>query len=418
MNQFLQNFLRDASNKLAAIRRDLQTLQETQDEISSRQVLRVVFQQIHTLKGSAAAFDLEIVRKLAHELENLLDRLRLGEIVCDRRALDALQNGIDKIEIALKNVDQGGENNLSDNLIKQICGLTASKKELPALEAILPAEFLEKLNAQEKRHLQQSRAGGTNVFVISVNFAFAEFQTKLQSLHSELSKIGEIAATLPGAFSSPTEIALQIVFAGNLEMPDLTAILENFNAEILFFNEATVSVSETVATAFLAGRKAAKELAKEIEFEIAGGELKITRKQANALSTAILHLVTNAVAHGVEEPPARLEKGKPQTGNVRVSAEEKSDLICISVSDDGRGIDFEKVAKKALGIEIEKLNSLNLQNLIFTPGFSTSEKLTEIAGRGVGLDAVKNAIEEIGGTIQIKTEIGKGTTFEIIIPRS
>ena len=170
-------------------------------------------------------------------------------------------------------------------------------------------------------------------------------------------------------------------------------------------------------TAARAGRIAARQLGKDVEFEIIGGDVGIEKSLVEVIADPLLHLVRNAIAHGIESPDERNAAGKNPTGRVTLSASNHSGRIHIIVTDDGRGIEIDRVlaAAKAQGIASEGLSVDQCLRLIFRPGFSTSE-LSDMSGRGIGLDIVDRAMEVAGGEIRVATEPGVGTTFAMIVP--
>ena len=168
-------------------------------------------------------------------------------------------------------------------------------------------------------------------------------------------------------------------------------------------------------------RDLAKKGGKKINFIIKGGEVRVNRNVLVEIGEPILHLLRNAVDHGIEPPEVRSKNGKPEEGVIRLIAERKGDKVIITVEDDGAGIDPEKIKKKALekGIisktEANTLSARQLIDLIFLPGFSTAEKITETSGRGVGMDIVKTRIKSLGGTVDIESTVGKGTKITLIL---
>jgi two-component system chemotaxis sensor kinase CheA len=161
---------------------------------------------------------------------------------------------------------------------------------------------------------------------------------------------------------------------------------------------------------------------KEVDFIMEGGETELDRSVMDGLSDPLLHLIRNAVNHGIETPKERIEAGKPAKGNVLLSAWREQGNVIIELSDDGAGIDREKVLGKAIekGLvspeNAELLKDDEIVNFLFAPGFSTAEEITDISGRGVGLDVVKSTIESLNGSISVKTDEGKGTRFRLILP--
>ena len=168
-----------------------------------------------------------------------------------------------------------------------------------------------------------------------------------------------------------------------------------------------------------AGRIAARQLEKEVEFEIVGGEVGIDKSLADTISEPLLHLVRNAVGHGIETPEERIAAGKSATGKVKLSAFSEGSRIHISVSDDGYGIDLERIASAANGHGIANQGALTMDQclrLIFRPGFSTTTEVSDLSGRGIGLDVVDRAMEQAGGEVRVATQPGAGTTFVMILP--
>ncbi len=167
-----------------------------------------------------------------------------------------------------------------------------------------------------------------------------------------------------------------------------------------------------------AGRMAARQMGKEVEFEIVGGDVGIEKSLADVLADPLLHLVRNAITHGIEDPEERRALGKKPIGCVRLAAANHSGRIHIIVIDDGRGIDIERIVAAAAehGIVGTELSVDQCLRLIFRPGFSTSSELSELSGRGIGLDIVDRAMDIAGGEVRVATESGVGTTFAMILP--
>src|SRR5262249_53076948 len=171
-------------------------------------------------------------------------------------------------------------------------------------------------------------------------------------------------------------------------------------------------------------RRIARESGKEVDFVISGGEVELDKLIVEALSDPLMHIVRNAIDHGVEGPEDRLAQGKVPRAVVSVRAMQKGNQVLISIADDGRGIDAERVREVALRtglIPPERAGDMTrgeLENLIFVPGFSTAARVSELSGRGVGLDVVKTNIARLSGSIETVTESGKGSTFTIAVPET
>ncbi len=168
------------------------------------------------------------------------------------------------------------------------------------------------------------------------------------------------------------------------------------------------------------GRIAARRLGKEVEFEIVGGDVGIDKSLADTIADPLLHLVRNAVTHGIESPTERSASGKSPLAQIKLAAFNEGSRIHITVTDDGRGIDWERVlataAAQGIAKEASDLSTDQCLRLIFRPGFSTTTTVSELSGRGIGLDVVDRAMEQAGGEVRVATQVGAGTTFAMIMP--
>ena len=169
-------------------------------------------------------------------------------------------------------------------------------------------------------------------------------------------------------------------------------------------------------------RELSLELDKKIELDMAGGETELDRQVLEMIKDPLTHMLRNSADHGLEPPPSGPSKGKPETGRIKLSAYQQGGYIVIEVADDGRGLDAQKIRAKAIenGLatqaEVDRLSDADVYKFIFRPGFSTAEAISGVSGRGVGMDVVRNNIELIGGTVELKSSSPSGTTFTIKIP--
>jgi Chemotaxis protein histidine kinase and related kinases len=181
-----------------------------------------------------------------------------------------------------------------------------------------------------------------------------------------------------------------------------------------------VPIDRILQRAYRAGRSAAVAAGKQIEFEVIGGEIKIDKALSDAIADPLIHLVRNAVDHGIETEPERLNAGKDRKGKIRIEASTLQGRTTIKVSDNGRGIDSESICTEAKRLNLiaeDARIDLELSvRLIFRAGFSTASDVSEVSGRGVGLNVVETTIEELGGTIRVKSTPGVGSVFEILLP--
>jgi two-component system chemotaxis sensor kinase CheA len=240
--------------------------------------------------------------------------------------------------------------------------------------------------------------------------------------------LGELDELISAAreLSADTSGALDLALAGEAERAELELRVLNirrrfFELEQRLFKLRVVPLLAALERAARAGEAVARAAGKAVEFEIAGGDVRLDRWLAERLAEPLLHLLRNAVDHGVEPPAERRAAGKHERGRVRLEAVAGSGRVTLRVSDDGRGVDPERVAPAAAARGLvapgTRLTEEHALRLIFRPGFSTATELTPLSGRGVGLEVVQRAVEEAGGEVGVRSERGRGTTFELRLPK-
>lgn len=286
-----------------------------------RELLDTLFRNVHSLKAAAHANGLNDLAARAHKFEDLLHAIRTG-----RASFDEL-------------TDLEHPQNIQ-------------------VETLIPAEIHDSLKDEERHRLAECVAEKANVYVVDTSFAMPDFDSHFRHLKDELNRIGEVIATAPKVDNG--KINFRILYATR---SDLYRVIDQ---------------------AVRAGRSVAEAIGKEVDFSIRI-DASLPKSVCDALADPLMHLVRNAVDHGIET-----------NGHVTIEAGETR----IIVTDDGRGIDPA------------------IKDLIFQPGYSTAREITGISGRGVGLDVVKTAIEGLGGTINVSSELGKGATFLIVLPNT
>jgi two-component system, chemotaxis family, sensor kinase CheA len=242
------------------------------------------------------------------------------------------------------------------------------------------------------------------------------------SVRVELKRLDDLISTA-GELHRQTANAL-VTLGGPPKKETVEAAAKNLRGRFVDLEERLIKlrlvpVGEVLErAASRAGRIAARQMGREVEFEISGGDVGIEKSVADVIADPLLHLVRNAITHGIEDPEERKAAGKKPTGQVRLAASNHSGRIHITVTDDGRGIDIERIVAAAedQGISGANLSMDQCLRLIFRPGFSTSSELSELSGRGIGLDVVDRAMDIAGGEVRVATEGGVGTTFVMIVP--
>ncbi|RMG05158.1 MAG: hypothetical protein D6735_05775 [Acidobacteria bacterium] len=364
-----EKFLTDSIWQLKKEESRIREVSALSDELRNR-----LFRIFHTIKGGAQVFGLEISARLAHQLENLISKesIEISELTKEIKNLITALNGEN---VELKDLDE--EVRLSDL-------------------SFLPDEIISRLTKQELDRITEYRNRKKFIAVVRRKFNSENLLEELREFCGNVSSYGELIATLP---LSPSDFYFIVAFSREVEAFDLGAeIISNIAPE----SNVQLVVRQILRHAEDLARRSDKKITFESKIQVDD----IPEHLAKLIFDILLHLVRNAVDHGIDE-----------RGKICILIEKLQDGISLKVSDDGRGIDLEKLRTEAIkkGLLSESGDTMeNLVDFIFFPGISTVNELSEISGRGVGLDSVKRMIEDVGGTIKVMTG-SSGTTFEIFI---
>lgn len=397
MNDLQQHFLAESINKLTILQRRL-------SGGYSEDWRREAFRAVHTIKGTAQTFGLESAARTAHLFEQTLSVKDFSDDN-DKNSKN-LSETIRRLILALREKDAGeaprqesGEPQISKDFSETFAGLVRD-------------EYFDQFSEQEKRKALAALSGNQNIFCAEAGFEMTKFAEDYKTLRKILDEKGEVIAALPGKLKDTGKIGFNIYFASAENIEELRKHTERFSARITAktaVKDLNIDFQNVLSQIAAYGEKLAKKLEKDIEFEIAAGDVSLSNSSVKTVFDALLHLVRNAVDHGIE-----------RRGIVSIEAKRAENGISLTVSDNGKGVDLEKVrsvaAAKKLFAENAFLSDEDVLNLIFAAEFSTAENVSDVSGRGVGLDAVKNAVENAGGRIGIKSESGKGARFEIFLP--
>lgn len=439
--------------------------------------LNAVFRGYHTLKGGAGFLGVTAMVELCHAAEEALGAARAGQAVLQAHHFDAAQQSLDYLQSMLDAVSSGTEPGYAPpDLIAQF-DVHGGAVAAPAAAAAPAAGGSDLITDDEFEALLDQLHGGNAPTAVAPAkkaddglISEDEFEALLDQLHGGAAPGTKPAAAVASApVAAPRPVAAPAPVAKPAAKPlaeaehtvrvdtkRLDAIVNLIGELVLSRNrlktlrarlrdeelDRAVSTLD-IATARLqsavmrtrmqpvgkvfsrfpkVARDVARSLKKEVDLELIGAETELDRNLVEALADPLVHLVRNAIDHGVEMPDLREAQGKPRMGHVRLSAQQEGDYVSIEVQDDGAGIDPEKLRAKAREkglIDPEaaaRLSSEECLHLVFLPGFSTKQQVTDISGRGVGMDVVQSRIRELSGQIQIQSELGRGSRFLIRVP--
>jgi len=399
MEDFRRQFLIETVETLENLRLKLRV----EDDVSGLQK-REIYRTLHTVKGTAQTFGCDAASRLAHELETLLSTAENSKNLL-------LIEGFGLLIESLTAADFSIPDNFTEKLRAALPSVTETANFQPDYSDRIPNAALSQLSNQEKNVLQAALRAGDNLACLEIGFESAKFAEQLISFREILNKSGEIIATLPSArFGVEGKIGFQFLLASPAEIGE---IFRETGAAVLWNTAPEIYTNDVRGVALKVAqnnRQIAAKLGKQVEIVILIEEITLSPVELKLVFKVLTHLVRNAVDHAIES-----------TGEIEISLKAVEEGFILRVSDDGRGIDSEVLKAKAIEKKLlsgeENLSKEELLQLIFLPEFSTKPDVTEISGRGVGLDAVKYAVEKHGGKISVATEKGKGTTFEIFLPR-
>ncbi len=446
--------------------------------------LDAVLRTLHTVKGNAGFLDLPQLAAIAHAGEALLSKLCGGKLTLNADIADLLLRTVDALRIILTDVEAtGSEGAFDHNALKQeLAQWTAaahgdssmavvawreppsppipvvatpptdeepsSRMDLPKLESTLArhpqvapqsptADFAKPLRRSVPKSPSADAAqkpepaaspvssavldGSWSVSAIGSKAAEPETSTFIRVPIDQLDDLMNLVGELVLARNRIVQIA------ASREDDEMTEPIQRLHRLTSALQDGVMRTRmQPVRNAWRKYprivRDLAKQCGKQCEVELQGGDTELDKSMLEAIADPLVHLVRNAIDHGIEKPYLRKIKGKPETGRLLVRAFQESGQVHIEVSDDGAGIDLEGIRKKAVEVGLvapEKamlMSEADLQNSVFLPGFTTADRVTSLSGRGVGMDVVKTCVEQIGGTIELQTRKDVGTTIRLTVP--
>jgi two-component system chemotaxis sensor kinase CheA len=442
MDDLIQEFIAEASEGLTILDGDIVRLEQ---EPNDPKLLGSIFRVMHTIKGTCGFLGLARLGHVAHAAENILGKFRDGEMQVTPEAVGTILQAIDRIKELVGHLEESGQEQEGDDsaLIKaldRLAGIGEAEEELDEMERLfrdtpclvdmtpvnpVPAPMAEPVaEATPEPKTETTPAAPAKTADAKPADDHAKGGAAAQNIRVRLDVL-ETMMQLTSELVLTRNQLLQM--ARQVNNNEMTTPLQRLNH---ITSELQESVMQTrmqpvgnVWTQFpRLVRDLSIDLGKKIELEMVGKETELDRQLLEMIKDPLTHMVRNSVDHGMEMPAERVAAGKPETGTVTLKAYHEGGHIIIEIKDDGRGLNVDRIRSKILqnnlasADELASMTNQQAMQYIFRPGFSTAEKVTSVSGRGVGMDVVGTNIEKIGGTIELFSEQGKGTTFRIKIP--
>ena len=453
MDDLLREFLTETNESLNVL--DVELVRFERDP-NNGEILDNVFRLVHTIKGTCGFLGLERLERLAHSAETLMGQFRAGRPVT-AEAVSLILSTIDRIKALLEALEaeerepEGADHDITSalELLAATAEAAAPKNAAPkagapkaVAEEAEPESALDEADEEPLSSAPQScestasvSSGGTSTGAGSMSaagnvgigpaadadrserIAGQSIRVNLDTLDHLMTMVSELVLTrnqlLEIARRHPeTEFKLPLQRLSNVTAELQEGVMKTRMQPI---GNAWQKLPRIV-------RDLASELDRKIDLEMTGADTELDRQVLDLIKDPLTHMVRNCAAHGIEPPRERLAVGKPEHGTIRLAAHHQAGHIIIEISDDGRGLATDRIRAKALELglateaDVAKMPEVQLHRFIFAPGFSTASEITNIAGRGVGMDVARANIDTIGGTIDVRSTRGQGTVFTIKIP--
>ncbi|KPA16485.1 gliding motility protein [Candidatus Magnetomorum sp. HK-1] len=458
-SKFMQRYIDDAFENVSSLNKGLLKLEKSYDE----SILNDLFRTAHTLKGTSRMMKQLAIAQVSHQMEDIFDIFRKNKDAASSDIIDQLLNALDAISNLLKAIANGESTQVPEDICNALENIVQSNAQKSHKNKVQTVHIVEKKaekdrNDENKSTLSPPTEKNSTPYtsetirihvnkldqVIKLIDGIVSTHSRLKQRLSDIQNIEHQYQLLLNQFSRKwsnenTSISSNIfshVFPKALDIKNKlkemrTEIREDVNIQELLTSEfqehslkmRMMPLSTLFDTLHLTVRDMAKQFEKKIDFIVQGGETELDKKIIERIEAPLLHMIRNSIDHGIELPDVRKQNGKQETGVIHLSAKYESGNVLIRIIDDGYGIQLQKVKEKALKRKLISESDLKIMtenqiiNMIFIPGFSTSEIVTDISGRGVGLDVVKQSIlKTLKGNVQVYNNSKAGCTFEVRLP--
>ena len=441
MDDLLREFVTETNESLDVV--DVELVRFEQDPNNAR-ILDNIFRLVHTIKGTCGFLGLPRLETLAHAAETLMGKFRDGA-PASSEAVTLVLTTIDRIKTILESLEQeqrepeGGDADLISSLERMVerVGSAGTRVEARHTVGTLVSQVLERpLRSDEDSLDDLERAFRETTTDAPPTRSKQAAAIGVAAREDEAAKGGNqsIRVTVDTLEQLMTMVS-ELVLTRNQLLEIVRRHQESeFKTPLQRLSNVTAELQEGVMKTRMQPignawqklprivRDLSNDLGKKIELEMHGAETELDRQVLDLIKDPLTHMVRNSADHGLEAPEQRRAVGKPEQGQIRLSAYHEGGYIIIQIADDGRGLDTARIKAKAVAqgliseADAEKLTEAQIHKFIFAPGFSTAAKVTSVSGRGVGMDVVRNNIDQIGGTIDVKSVAGAGLSFTIKIP--
>ncbi|WP_457574604.1 chemotaxis protein CheW [Desulfolithobacter sp.] len=461
-DEILQGFIEESLEHLADIENDLLAIEDAGADIDD-DLVNKVFRAAHSIKGGAGFMGLTVIQELAHAAENVLGLIRSRKLVPTPEIINVLLQASDELQQLIENIQDSNEVDISEHLTALNAIYEGGEAAAPPAEA---SESATEPSSEEKpeetaavEEVEPEASVPENESVPEPDPEPVQAAATVETPQPKTPEPAQAQSTQEPAKKAKKKLAAtshkpdttirvnvslldqlmnlagELVLSRNQLLQTITSgDVRNAEAVGQRIDLVTSELQEAIMLTRMQPignvfnkfprvvRDLAKKLGRQIELTIVGKEVELDRTIIEAINDPLTHLIRNSVDHGIEPPEERIKKGKDARGLIVLKAYHEAGQVVIEISDDGKGLDGEMIAQAAVNkglITAEQAKTMSEKekiNLILLPGFSTAKEVTDVSGRGVGMDVVKTNLDKLGGSIEIESEVGKGTTISIKLP--
>ncbi len=446
MKEIVDSFLVESKEIIDSLDLDLIELEKSPNDES---LLNKVFRSFHTIKGASGFLNLNKLTSLTHRCEDILNKLRKKEAQLDSAIMDSILLGYDKMKELINSIELNHNEDVDVENVIQKLQLTISRLEGNSeLTPKIPVEKKSRKGRKKKNSAEQTAAEHQNEVIpeseeITKTLRSDEQKNEVEnnnqenrkadnSIRVDVEKLDELlnmVSELVLGRNRLAQINLEVSreFEGTQlarELEDTTKLIDMMTNELqqLVMKTRMVKIGKVFNKYPRLVRDLSKTANKKINLIIEGEETELDKTLIEEINDPLVHIIRNSIDHGIEKEEERIKAGKNPAGTIKLGAEHEGNNIIITIEDDGKGIDPEVIKSKAVSKGLisqqkaDELSKQDLLNLIFLPGFSTAEVVTNISGRGVGMDVVKTNVTRLRGMINLESTVGVGTKIQIKLP--
>lgn len=399
-SQYKTLFLQETEEHIKGIGDELLLLENAPHDLA---ITDNLFRHFHSIKGMAASMGYENMASFSHQLEDILDLLRKKRLTVTQEVTDILLGGLDILRTFTKLIKEDKPLDVDTSLLLPKIKAVIASEEKPPAPSLQKQENVAAPSAPAQVSVQKISLPATMKVESKVFDNFMEFVGELFTVRSRLKDI--VTNSFPVEFQESTHQLGRII-------EDLYYSV--ITARMIPFEDLTQNLPRIV-------RDMCRQSGKDAELAVQGSNVKLDRAVLEHMTDPLVHIIRNAVDHGIETPEERAQSGKEAKGHITVAVARQRDNIIIEITDDGKGIDIRRLKEKALsiGFSEEKLKGMSDKEillLVCMPGLSLAKEITTTSGRGVGMDVVKANVEAIGGRLEISSHLNKGTKITLELP--